>query len=189
MTTIKLNITTKNLESNTKYHNATRSYLLGQEATMTEAQELFHLQNLDREVKRLKKPTKKQILKICKITLATSASVLMLVNPKLALAATIVQQTTGPLSPEASLLLPEDIVKAGMYLIGICAVASTILAIILTQLAGNYRMFRKGKEASEWMTDILKGYTQVILAPVLILLIAFVCYIFFGDLKWFVKPF
>ena len=187
MTQINLKMSAKDLDPNTKYCNPTRSYLLGKDVG-TAGDELFLLQNLQREVKHAKKNQKKKWLKVCKVTLAASVSLLMLTNPKLALAATVVQ-ATGTLSPEASMLMPEDIVKAGMWLIGMCTIASTILAIILTQFAGSYRMFRKGKEATEWMTDILKGYTQVILAPVLILLIAFVAYLFFGDLKWFVKPF
>ncbi|MFS1518525.1 hypothetical protein V1503_18990 [Bacillus sp. SCS-151] len=137
----------------------------------------FLIKNIQKEVVKLNKRKKKIYKQICQTTIATSGFLFMLVRPVLA--------ATG----NPTTIMPSDIAKVGMYLIGICTAASVVLAILLTQLAGGYRMLRKGKEATEWTTDILKGLTQVLLAPVLIITITLVMILLFGNFEWFVKPF
>lgn len=139
----------------------------------------FILTNLKEEVGREKKKNLKRFARICKVTITTSALLFGLVSPTMA----------ASIAPVPNAILPSDIMKVGVYLIGISMAASTILAIILSQLAGGWRMLRKGEDATKWTTDILKGYTQVILAPVIIVSIAFVVYLLFGNYDWFVKLF
>lgn len=173
MSQVKLTISTKNLDTEVKYHSPSQQISF-------EEHPRFLVPDLPKEVNQLTKKKKRNYARICKVTITTALSLFALASPTFA-ATTAVAQTAE--------ILPADIIKIGMYLIGLCAAASTVLAIILSQLAGGYRMLRKGKEATEWTTDILKGYTQVILAPVIIVSIAFVVYLLFGNFEWFVKPF
>lgn len=147
--------------------------------------EVFHYKNLIEEVKNLPKKKKIKYAKICLATLTTLASISILGIPTFA--------ETIPLAVEVTTqtgqILPKDIVDIGKYLIGICAAIGFVLAIILYQLAGGLRMLRKRKEATEWSSDILKGFFQILVAPVLIVTIALVCYLLFSGIPFFTKPF
>jgi hypothetical protein len=155
----------------------------------------FLASNILKEVRQEKKKNLKKYAKICTATIAASALLLALVHPTFAatLPGHLAMAASGMPSPlpatVPNAILPKDIVKVGAYLIGISMSASSILAVILAQLAGGYRMIRKGDEATKWTTDILKGYTQVILAPVVIGVIAFAVYLLFGSYDWFLKIF
>lgn len=199
MATTMLKLSARKLDPNIKYCNPNQVFMLGEEPeglslpVLKEKMDFF-IPTLKREVKKLNKDTIKKYTKICVQTLGISLSLLALASPSLAAPIEATTKVVEVISPDlakssSDLIMPGDIAKIGLYLIGLGAVVSTVLAILLTQFAGGYRMLRKGKEASEWTTDILKGYTQVILAPVIILSIAFVVYLLFGSFKWFVKPF
>jgi hypothetical protein len=170
---MKLNLCGRELDQEVKYNVPHKAIRLN---SSKKEENNFLTQDLKKEVKGLSLKNKRKMLRICKLTTA-SISFFMLGTPVFA-------QTPG-----ADVIMPTDIMKIGMYLIGICAVASTILAIILGQFAGAYRMMRKKKEATEWTDDILRGYAQTILAPVIIITIALVAYLLFGNFEWFVKPF
>ncbi|MGM7720520.1 hypothetical protein [Metabacillus sp. Hm71] len=175
MSQMKLNLSVKELDQEVNYINPYKEINLNESFE----NQTFLIESIEREVKKLPSKKKKVLYTIAKATLTASISSLMLVSPVFAATPTTAIMTT-------------DIMKIGMYLIGICAAVSTILAIILSQLAGAYRMLRKSKEATEWTTDILKGYVQTLLAPVLIITIAFLAYLLFGTSEfsqWFVKPF
>lgn len=170
MAQMKLNLSAKQLDQEVNYIPYSQINL---DYTNNQS---FLICNIEEEVKKLPKKRKKLLYAVAKSLLISSISSLIIVNPVFAATTSVA-------------IMPPDIMKIGMYLIGICATASTVLAIILAQLAGGYRMLMKSKEATEWTTSILKGYTQVILAPVLILAIAFLAYLLFGNSAFFVKPF
>lgn len=148
----------------------------------------FLFPSLKEEVKKARKKDLKKYAKIARITLTTSVLLLGLVHPTFAATTIAVNALPGA---GTDVLMPKDIVHIGLWIIGIAAATSSVLAIILMQLAGGYRMLRKEnkKDATEWTTEIMKGYTQIILAPVIILAIAFIAYLFFGNFQWFAKPF
>jgi hypothetical protein len=148
-------------------------------------QSVFTLQNLQEEVKYLNKQKRKKYLKIAKATLLTSVSIFMLVNPLLA-SAQVPQAITVGTAPD--MIMPADVMKAGLYLIGITLAVAVILAIVLYQISGMYRMLRKSKEATEWESDIIKGFSQVLLAPVIVVTIAGLAYLLFAGLPFFAKP-
>jgi hypothetical protein len=188
---ITVNLSAKKLEPNVKY-NYFKSMNTKDEKLLINNQ-VFQLQNIQEEVKHLSKQQRKKYIKIAKATLLTSASILMLVNPLLASAQvpTAVMATASLVttSTAANMIMPSDIIKIGVYLIGLLMALSTITAIILYQTSGVYRMLRKSKEATEWQLDIKKGFSQVILAPVIIILIAMLGFLLFGNLPFYAKPF
>lgn len=174
---VTLKISAKNLDSKVNYINPKKQLNLNE--NMVNKVD-FLLQTLQKEVKIATKQQKKQLTKVLKSTLATTASLLLFVSPTLA----------APMnSPSPDIIMPADIMQFGMWVIGICAVLGFLLAIVCGQLAGGMRMLRRRKEATEWTTDIIKGFTQVMLAPVIVSLIALVCYLLFSNFQWFVSPF
>jgi hypothetical protein len=150
---------------------------------------------MELEIKRFDKKKLKTFAKVCALTLATSASIFMLVHPAMAATTqTVVANTNVSIPAVSSPLLPSDIKEIGLYLIGLIAVASTLGAIIAVQLAGGWKILKFGKdkavkEANDWTTQIMKGYLQVLLAPVLILVLAIIVYLLFQNFPFFAKPF
>lgn len=175
-----VNLTSKNLEEKTKYISPVREIHVGDWKSNGD----FFIKEIQKEVVNLNKSTKRKFKTICRTTIATFVSSLTLSTPTFAKSPAM-EVTTQALDG----FMPKDLAMYGLILIGIVAMASTILAIILMQLAGGLKMLRKSKDANEWMTDIMKGYTIVILSPILILTIAIVAYLLFGNFKWFAKPF
>jgi hypothetical protein len=96
--------------------------------------------------------------------------------------------TTAP--HQAGMLgLPVDFTDPMIMLIKMALGASFLLAMILMIAAGSLRMLRKKKEATEWTTDIIKGFTQVLLSIPIIFLIFYVAVKLLGNLDMFIKPF
>lgn len=134
---------------------------------------------------KLNRDLKRRLKKSIPIAVLASASFLILGHP--GLAAPAIPVSTGSALP--STILPSDLVKVGTYLIAMTTIAGTVLAIIFTQSTGFYRFLRKPEEANRWIKEILKGYGTIIAAPILILAIAFLSWVLFSGLPWYVKPF
>ena len=186
MTVTAWTISAKKLDSGIKYVKPYQRFEL-------EKQD-FLMTTLLEEVKHEKKRNLKKYAKICKVTIVTAALLLTIVHPTFAAtipgAQLVASNLPAPLPTTIpNSILPSDIVKVGVVLIGLSTAASSILAVVLAQLAGGYRMLRKGDEATKWTTDIIKGYTQVLVAPFLIGAIAFVVYLLFGSYDWFLNIF
>lgn len=147
----------------------------------------FLMDTIREEVKVLPKGQLMKYKKICQRTLAIFV-LTFLANPmsNRALANGLEEQQQVDIQLQG---IPSEIIQVGLVLIGICVAVSTILAIVLSQIAGGFRMFRREKMATEWTTDIIRGYTQILLAPVIITVIAFVTFLLFKDFKWFITPF
>jgi hypothetical protein len=181
---ITLNLSARNLTPNVNYNQFNKVQINLKDNGNN--QSVFTLQNIQKEANCLNKQKRKKYLKIAKVTLLTSLSIYMLVNPLLA-SAQIPQAITVATTPD--MILPEDILKAGMYLIGLTAALALVISIIFFQASGIYRMMRRSKEAIEWQTDIIKGLATAIIAPVLMVVIAFMAYLLFQGLPFFAKPF
>ncbi|UUV25829.1 MULTISPECIES: hypothetical protein [Lysinibacillus] len=76
------------------------------------------------------------------------------------------------LNNKESDLLPPEIVDILKQLILACGTISVALAILFLMGAGVYRMVGNKVKAREWTVDIIKGFGQVLLAPVIILILA-----------------
>lgn len=204
MSSLLLTLSAKKLHPDVKYHKPVQQI----QVTLKEKSD-FLFPILKEEVARVGEKTWKKlaklilkepeltnskldrIFKVCKITAATSALLLALAHSPFLVPAMAATEVLIPGSTGSNVIMPKDIITIGLWIIGICAATSSVLAIILTQFAGGYRMLRKEnkKAATEWTQEIMKGYTQIVLAPVIILAIAFIAYLFFGNFKWFAKPF
>ena len=169
-----LTISTKKLDTKVNYHNPTKTFQLD------DARELeldFLVERLQKEVKEVPTPKLKEWKKTCKRILTSASAMLLIATPAMA------QTTAG-----VPALLPSDILQVGLYLMGILVATSFVLAMVLYQLAAGSRMFGKKKESSEWINNIIKGYTQVLIGPVIIVAITLVMILLFGSFEWFVKP-
>ena len=143
----------------------------------------FLAHNLLKEVK--PKRDGKKFVKMALRTIAVSASILTIVDPTFTLAATVAPVVTT--TPE--MITSMDIIKLCKYLMGICVAISFSLAMVLSLVAATWGYFRKTDKAFKWVTEIIKSFVMVMLAPTIILTIAFVAYLLFGGSEWFIKPF
>lgn len=159
------------IDSNVKYIKPYREYNIKENISV------FTIQKLEEEVKYLNKNKINKLKKICSQTLTTATTFFTTISPTLA--------TSTP-----QMITQSDILAGGMTIIGIMAVASFVLTIILLQSAAGYKMIlrKKKKEANEWSIEIIKGFIQIMIAPALISTIALVMYLLFGNLTWFVNP-
>lgn len=142
----------------------------------------FLKKSIRREVAKKDRRKLKRYKKICRKSIATFLTAFFLTK-NTAMANTVTTKELEELKG-----VPEEIFQIGMILIGICVTISTILAIILTQLAGGYRMLQRREEATEWTSDIIRGYTQILLAPVIIIIISLITLLLFKDFDWFITP-
>lgn len=174
---VTLKISAKELDQKINYINPIQHINLNKKNEKLD----FLLANIEKEVKQLTIQQKKRYAKILKSTLITTSSLLLFVTPTLA--------ATPITPPSPDIIMPQDILKFGAWVIGICCSLGFLLATVCYQLAGGMRILRKRKEANDWTVDIIKGFTQLMLAPVIVGLIAIVCYMLFRNFTWFVSPF
>lgn len=143
----------------------------------------FPIKIIVEEVKNLTNKQKRRYSKIVKAFTGTTISFLTLSSRSMAnTQSTATQQiaTTG---------LPPDLIEPIMELIKLAIGGSVLLSIFLLILAGTMRQFRKKKDATEWSTDIIKGFIQVLLATPIIFLMYYVVTKLLGNFTMFLKPF
>lgn len=147
----------------------------------------FHIPTLIEEVKTLKKKERNQYKKKIQTFLATASSFLMLSPLTLTAKAT---NTTVPVTnlPKSAEGMPPEIMDLLIGLLVIAVGTGVVLAAILLVSAGVARMFR-WKNASSWTVDILKGFTQILIAVPVVFVIYYVANLIFGSSGWFVNPF
>ncbi len=133
---------------------------------------------------KLSRRQQRKILKVLGIAAMSTAIFLVIGHSTLAAGIPASAAATTMQSP----LMPGNIQKIGMQFIKITTITGTILAVILSQMAGGYKMLRKSEEATKWLTDILKGYATVIIAPVLITIILLVANLLFSGVPMYVNP-
>jgi hypothetical protein len=138
---------------------------------------------LEREVKlKLNRQQKRKLIKI--LGIATATLILSLIIGTSTFAAT---PTTVPINSSA--LTMDSIRQMGTYLIGITTTGGMILAIILRQVASGYNFFKRPEEASKWISDIMKGFAQILMSPISIIAMALLAKLLFSGLPFFVSPF
>lgn len=127
------------------------------------------LQHLESEVRQ--NPTKaKKLQKLIKSTNMVCAGLLVVgVKP----------------ATTASTQIDPEVISTGLLIMGIVACLAVLAAIIGGMLAGIWKMFFGGRQADAWTTEILKGFSQVMLAPLVIALIIGIFTLLFGNLPAF----
>ena len=68
-------------------------------------------------------------------------------------------------------LLPPEVIDILKQLILAFGTVSVALAILFLMGAGIYRMIGNERKAREWSVNVIKGFGQVLLAPVIILIL------------------
>ncbi|KON87361.1 hypothetical protein AF332_11355 [Sporosarcina globispora] len=132
----------------------------------------------------LSQKEKRKFGKVVKVFVATTISFLKLSSVSMANALNNTQSQTVITSG-----IPTDLLEPIMELIKLALGGSLLLSVILLIAAGTMRQFRKKKEASEWTTDIIKGFLQVLIATPLIFLLYYVVTLLLGNFTQFLKPF
>lgn len=183
MNQMLLKISAKQLDTNVKYANPVQSYKIEKQNAQPTLEEMnFLATGLSKEV--IPKKGRKKFVQVALRTIAVSVSILTLVDPTFTLAATTIPVATSP-----DMIASEDIITLCKYLLGICVVISFAIAIIMSVIASSLGYFRKTDKAFKWVTEIIKSFVMVMLAPTIIMTIALVAFLLFGQSDWFIKPF
>lgn len=149
----------------------------------------FHLQTISEEVKSLGKKKLNQYKKEVMTFLATASTFLVLPLRSMANTDTTtnfnipvsgIPQTAEGMSPEIMSLL--------IGVLGTIVVGGVILAMILLASVGVANMFGM-KNTSKWTMNILKGLTQVLVAPSVVFVIYYFSNLVFGKSAWHINPF
>jgi len=135
------------------------------------------------EVMNLSKKERKKAKKVAKAFVATTMSFLSLSSRSMA------EGLTQSAQPVVNTGIPTDLIEPIMELIKMALGGSILLAVLLLIAAGILRMFRKKKEASEWTTDIIKGFLQILIATPVIFLMYYIITLLLGDFSAFLNPF
>jgi len=169
------------LQKEVKYVNPVKTNILNNKLPSIEEMS-FLAQSLQKEV--INKKQRKKFLKIAKVTIATSLSILTLVDPTFTLAATALPVTSTP-----ELITPPDIIKLCKYILGIAVAISFGIAVVMSVIAGSLGYLKgKSNESNKWLIEILKSFVMVMLAPMMIVTIALVAFMLFGGNDWFISP-
>lgn len=115
--------------------------------------------------------------KLMRQLIATSTGLLLV------LAAT----QTAMAAPADEMLAP-DVTALFGYLIKMMVVVGVAIAILLLPVAGVWNMFNQTETAQKWTQNILKGFGQVIMGPVTIIAVVYLCHLLFGEKGPFVDP-
>lgn len=136
-----------------------------------------------KEVMNLSKKERKSASKIVKSFVGTAISFLSLSSRSMA------QGLNQPTQQVMNTGIPIDLIEPIMELIRMALGGSILLAVLLLIAAGTLRMFRRKKEASEWTTDIIKGFLQILIATPVIFLMYYIVTLLLGDFSMFLNPF
>lgn len=138
------------------------------------------------EVKSLSRKGRKKFQRVAKTFLMTTISFLALSSKSMA--ATLNPATELPVS---SVGIPAELMDFMMTSLLIVVGVGIFLSAILMVSAGIMRMLgkRRRKEAEDWSVDIIKGFTQVLLAVPTIFLIYYLVSMILKSSGFFVSPF
>jgi hypothetical protein len=117
----------------------------------------------------------KQLKKLLKLTL-TVGVVGLKMSPK------AFANSTAPLVAGSTALTPATIMQYGLSLALISVSVGVAIAMIMLTVAGIYRMFRKRELADMWVTDIIKGLVQVLIAIPTVYLLFYLAQLVFKNL-------
>lgn len=122
---------------------------------------------------------KKTQLKIMKSLQMISISLIPLLHTNQNASASILQPLLD--SSKTIEILPPEIIDILMQLILACGTIAVALAMILMSVAGIYWMLGNKVKSKQWTEDIIKGFGQVLLAPVIILILASLTVLLFKN--------
>lgn len=145
-------------------------------------EDINFIKNIVKEVKSLSRKQKKTYTKIVKSFIGTTISFLALSSRSMA-------NTLNQPQIELTTALPQELLEPLMDMIKLALGGSLLLTILLLIASGVMRQFRKKKEASEWTTDIIKGFIQILIATPLIFLLYFIVTRLLGNFSQFLNPF
>lgn len=91
--------------------------------------------------------------------------------------------TTAPVT--SGEILDPQLKSTILMVMAVVVTLSIAAAIIAAMLAGGWKMFFGGNQADAWSLNILKGFSQVLLAPVIIGIIVLLFSLLFGNLPFF----
>ena len=80
-------------------------------------------------------------------------------------------------------ILPPEIMDILKQLILALGTLSIAVAMLLLMVSGVYRMIGQREKSIRWNTDVLKGFGQVLLAPVIILVLVTIVRLVFGNVR------
>lgn len=170
MKTLKVNFLVSNPDQSVRYNESS--------LTLVKASSFPKIQ-IEKEVMTLSKKEKKQFIKIAKSFILTTTAFLTFASRSMA----NTLPTALPVSAEMGLTeILSEILKGA---IGI----STFLAAILMVVAGILLMLKKRKESSDWTSDIIKGYVQILIGVPTIFLLGYVARLLLGDIEVFLNLF
>ncbi|GFN32575.1 hypothetical protein PCURB6_28350 [Paenibacillus curdlanolyticus] len=154
-----------------------RVILTAKDSTVSTLNKTLYIERLDsdffnqlnKEVIALPK-TARKLLKI--LTVTNSMLILPLVTSGTALA-----------SPENP--VPQELKDSLLIIMSVIATLGVATAIITLMIAGGWKMLFGKNRADQWTTDILRGLTQVIAAPVLVAIVVGVFTLLFSNVPAF----
>jgi hypothetical protein len=177
MTTMRVNLSARDCHPFVNYRFT--SFKLDQ--VQSKVSDLaFLVQRMEKEVINQDKKSLKKMKQIFQKTLTTSVLFLSLASPAMAAEPSIIG------------ISPDEIMDLFQEIVFLVIVLGVGLANITMVLAGIYRIvFKKetAKEATKWSIAIMKGFAQVLTAPIILSLIFMIIYWFFGSSSFFVNPF
>jgi hypothetical protein len=159
------------------------------DSTLTVNDVNFHIPTIVEEVKHLSKKKLTQYKKDAMAFLATAST--FLVFPLTSMANTNTSTSFSiPVSgiPQTAEGMSPEIMKLLIGVLGTIVVGGVILAMILLAGVGVANMFGM-KNTSKWTMNILKGLTQVLVAPSVVFVIYYFSNLVFGKSAWHISPF
>lgn len=124
---------------------------------------------------------KKNQLKIIKSLQMISISLIPILHTDQRASASILQPLLD--SSKTTEILPPEIIDILKQLILACGTIAVALAMILMSIAGMYWMLGNKAKSKQWTEDIIKGFGQVLLAPVIILILASLTVLLFKNVR------
>lgn len=85
-------------------------------------------------------------------------------------------------------LIPSEIGEILTQLINFAGKIGILIAILLMIIAGCLKMFGQSEKARKWSVDIIKGFGQILLAPLIIMILVTLTRLLLGNVDG-LKPF
>ncbi len=138
------------------------------------------IERFESEVKKLSKPQLRKVQRIFQNNFITLSSTLLMVKP-------VVAKSPHPVNglPE---IMPSEIPAVFAELLLYAVLIGIGLACLCGVLAGITMLFKMEK-ARMWLVRILKGTGVILLAPMVVMSLAYIFFLLFGGSEWFISPF
>lgn len=135
------------------------------------------IQSIEEEVKSLPKKRQKKIIK----ALATIPAMILPFMSSVKTNAQTIQVDFPFLNDKPDSIIPPEIWDILSQLIASAGKIGFLLSILLIAIAGLMIMFGRREKAVVWISEIIKGYGIILVAPILILLLTTLVYLILGN--------